>query len=283
MVVIMDGKQAAQQADQQFAQQIQDLKRHNVIPGLAVVLVGDNSASQIYVRNKKRRAEKIGINYQLYHLPADVSQDEVLALIKRLNQAAEIDGILVQMPLPAQIDADLVMNTIAVQKDVDGFGLLNIGRLWSGEAGNFPATPRGILRLLHDYQIPIAGQHAVVVGRSNIVGKPMAGLLLRENATVTMAHSHTKNLQALTKTADILIVAIGQAEYITADFVKPGAVVIDVGMDHNAAGKLVGDVDFATVQEVAGYLTPVPGGVGPMTITGLLEQVITLAQQRVAV
>ncbi|UQS81627.1 bifunctional methylenetetrahydrofolate dehydrogenase/methenyltetrahydrofolate cyclohydrolase [Bombilactobacillus folatiphilus] len=280
MAVIMDGKVAAQQADQEFAMRIQKLKQQNIIPGLAVILIGDDAASQVYVRNKARRARKIGINYQLHRLDRGITQEAVLQLITQLNQDTQVDGIMVQMPVPKQIDANAVMNAILPQKDVDGFSFANIGRLWGNAAGNFPATPRGVLRLLRDYHITIEGQQAVVVGRSDIVGKPMAGLLLKNNSTVTIAHSKTQNLAQVTQQADLLIVAIGQAEFITADFVKPGAAVVDVGMNHNAAGKLVGDVDFKSVKQIAGYLTPVPGGVGPMTITGLLEQVIVLAEQR---
>lgn len=278
--IIMSGTQVAQQADAEFQQRIQHLKQRQITPGLAVVLIGDDPASAIYVRNKQRRAQKLGINYQLHHLAASVTQTELLTLIQQLNQDPDVDGVMVQMPVPPQIDATTVMNTIDPDKDVDGFSVVNVGRLWSGESGNFPGTPRGIMRLLAAYQIPLAGQQAVVIGRSNIVGKPMASLLLRANATVTVAHSKTRNLAAVARQADILIVAIGQPEMITAQYVKPGATVIDVGMNHNAQGKLVGDVQFADVQETAGFITPVPGGVGPMTITGLLDQVITLAEQR---
>ncbi|NVY96954.1 bifunctional methylenetetrahydrofolate dehydrogenase/methenyltetrahydrofolate cyclohydrolase FolD [Lactobacillus sp. DCY120] len=278
---ILDGTKVAKRADQVFQETVQELKQHQIIPGLAVILVGDNPASAVYVRNKQRRAEKIGLNYQLFHLPVTVSQDELLELIQRLNQDPQVDGLMVQMPLPAQIDAMVVMNTIAPEKDVDGFSIANVGRLWSGMFGNFPGTPRGIMRLLHEYQVPIAGQHAVVIGRSDIVGKPMAALLLRENATVTIAHSHTRDLRSLTRQADILVVAVGQAGLISGADIKPGAVVVDVGMNRNEAGKLVGDIDFPSVAQVAKMVTPVPGGVGPMTITGLLEQVVTLAQRRV--
>ncbi|UQS84378.1 bifunctional 5,10-methylenetetrahydrofolate dehydrogenase/5,10-methenyltetrahydrofolate cyclohydrolase [Bombilactobacillus thymidiniphilus] len=280
MVDLLDGKKAAQLADQEFSQRINDLKLMGITPGLAVILIGNDSASQVYVRNKKRRAQKVGINYQLFHLAENITQTAVLQLINKLNHDPEIDGIMVQMPVPPQIDAAKVMNAIAVDKDVDGFSFDNIGRLWSNNSGNFPATPRGIIRLLQQYEISVAQKHVVVVGRSNIVGRPMAGLLLNADATVTMAHSKTPNLAALTKQADILIVAIGQAEFITADYVKPQSVVIDVGMNHDVTGKLVGDVDFSSVSQVASMLTPVPGGVGPMTITGLLEQVIILAEKR---
>lgn len=278
--IIMSGTQVARQADTEFQQRIQHLKQRQITPGLAVVLIGDDPASAIYVRNKQRRAQKLGINYQLHHLAASVTQTELLTLIQQLNQDPNVDGVMVQMPVPLQIDATTVMNTIDPNKDVDGFSVINVGRLWSGEPGNFPGTPRGIMRLLAAYQIPLAGQQAVVIGRSNIVGKPMASLLLRANATVTLAHSKTRNLAAIARQVDILIVAIGQPEMITSQYVKPGATVIDVGMNYNAQGKLIGDVQFADVQKTAGFITPVPGGVGPMTITGLLDQVITLAEQR---
>ncbi len=257
-------------------------------PGLTVVLVGDDPASAIYVRNKQRRAEELGINSQTVRLPDTASQADVIQTVEKLNADTTVDGIIVQLPLPAQIDDDAIINTIADDKDVDGFTLRTTGRLWTLPKNSHetvgPCTPLGIMALLAFYQIDVAGKHAVIVGRSNIVGKPMAAMLLNEGATVTIAHSQTENLRALLQTADIIVAATGRRNLITAADVKPGATVIDVGMNRyvDDAGKkhLVGDVDFDGVSQVAGAITPVPGGVGPMTVNLLMQQTITRALQR---
>ncbi|WP_225047537.1 bifunctional methylenetetrahydrofolate dehydrogenase/methenyltetrahydrofolate cyclohydrolase FolD [Lacticaseibacillus kribbianus] len=280
MTTILDGKQTANDLMVTLKAEVAQLIARGVTPGLAVVLVGDDPASAIYVRNKQRRAEKLGIRSVKHTLPADTDQATLLATIAALNADASIDGILVQLPLPPQIDEAAVIAAIAPDKDVDGFHAVNVGRLWTNTPGVVASTPLGIMALLDHYGIAVAGKHAVIVGRSNIVGRPMAGLLLNHDATVTITHSKTPDLFALTRQADLLVVATGQPEFITADAVKPGAVVIDVGMDRNAAGKLVGDVDFASVAPVAGAITPVPGGVGPMTIAALMMQTVTLAKRR---
>lgn len=281
MTIRLDGKKTANTMMAALKTEITALRAQGVTPGLAVVLVGDDPASAIYVRNKQRRAEELGINSIRRTLPKSATQAEVLAQVAALNQDPSIDGILVQLPLPPQIDENAVIEAIDPAKDVDGFHPLNVGKLWENMPQIIASTPFGIMALLEHYHIDVAGKHAVVLGRSNIVGRPMAALLLNHDATVTIAHSKTQNLFAITKQADILVVATGQAEFITADAVKPGAVVIDVGMDHNAAGKLVGDVDYASVAPVASAITPVPGGVGPMTIAGLMTQTVALAKRRV--
>jgi methylenetetrahydrofolate dehydrogenase (NADP+)/methenyltetrahydrofolate cyclohydrolase len=234
--------------------------------------VGNDPASSVYVRNKKRACEYIGIDSLSYELPEETSQDELLALIDKLNKEEHVKGILVQLPLPEGIDEDAVIRAISPKKDVDGFHPTNMGKFWSGHPVMIPSTPAGIMEMFKEYQIELEGKTAVVIGRSNIVGKPMAQLLLDANATVTIAHSRTKNLPELARQADILVVAIGRGHFVTKEFVKPGAVVIDVGMNRDANGKLIGDVQYDEVAEVASYITPVPGGVGPMTITMLMEQ-----------
>jgi len=280
MTTILDGKQTADTLMTELKTQVDALTTNGVIPGLAVVLVGDDPASAIYVRNKEKRAQSLGINSVIYHLPAETSEQELLDQVDALNLDPSIDGILVQLPLPAQINAQAVIQAINPDKDVDGFHPMNMGRLWTNLPGIVASTPYGIMQLLAAYNIDVAGKSVVIVGRSNIVGRPLAGLMLNANATVTIAHSQTKELFALTKTADILVVATGQAEFITAEAVKPGAVVIDVGMDRNADNKLVGDVAFDQVAPIASGITPVPGGVGPMTIASLMIQTVNLAKKR---
>jgi methylenetetrahydrofolate dehydrogenase (NADP+)/methenyltetrahydrofolate cyclohydrolase len=258
-------------------------------PGLTVVLVGDDPASAIYVRNKQKRAEQVGVNSQTVRLPKTATQAEVVAAVNQLNADDTVDGIIVQLPLPDQIDDDAVINAIADDKDVDGFTLRTTGRLWTLPKNSTeqvgPCTPLGIMALLDFYNIDVAGKHAVIVGRSNIVGKPMAAMLLNKGATVTIAHSQTENLNSLLQTADIIVAATGRRNLITADAVKPGATIIDVGMNRfvDADGKkhLVGDVDFANVAEVAGAITPVPGGVGPMTVNMLIRQTINRALSKI--
>ncbi|WP_430749938.1 bifunctional methylenetetrahydrofolate dehydrogenase/methenyltetrahydrofolate cyclohydrolase FolD [Desemzia incerta] len=255
------------------------LKEKNITPGLVVVLVGEDTASQTYVRNKEKRAKTLGIHSVVEKYPEKMTEIELLRVIDRLNKNDHFHGILVQLPLPKHIDSTKILNAIRPEKDVDGFHPINMGKLVIGQPDRIPCTPYGIMKLLQRYEIDIEGKNAVVIGRSNIVGKPMAQLLLMKNATVTIAHSKTKNLAAVAKEADILIVAIGRGHMITKDFVKPGAVVIDVGMNRDENGKLIGDVKSDEVQEVAGYLTPVPKGVGPMTITMLMYQTIESAKE----
>lgn len=249
-------------------------------PTLVVVLVGNDPASEIYVRNKKRACEKVGIISKEIKLPETTTQEALLKIIAELNLEKEVDGILVQLPLPKQIDEAKIIAAISPLKDVDGFHPENVGNLFLGRPTFIPATPKGIMLLLNHYHLSIAGKTAVVVGRSNIVGKPMGQLLLQENATVIMTHSQTKNLKEMTRLGDILVVAVGKRHLITEDFVKEGAIVIDVGMNRDEKGKLSGDVDFENVKEKASFITPVPKGVGPMTITALLEQTVQGAVKR---
>jgi methylenetetrahydrofolate dehydrogenase (NADP+)/methenyltetrahydrofolate cyclohydrolase len=251
-------------------------------PGLATVLVGDDPASQVYVRNKRKQASEVGIADIHHHLDASVSHDELLALVKQLNADERVDGILVQLPLPKQIDDSEILRAIDPDKDVDGFHPENVARLVLGLPGFVPCTPLGCMRLLAETGVNVAGAHAVVVGRSNIVGKPMAHLLLQQNATVTIAHSRTKDLAAITRQADILVVAVGRAKLIGAEHVREGAVVLDVGMNRDENGKLCGDVDFDAVRHKASAITPVPGGVGPMTIAHLLENTARSHARRLA-
>ena len=276
--VIMDGKALAEKVKAQIREKVSKLRRQ---PGLAVILVGDNPASQVYVRNKERDCAQCGIMCYDYHLPQDASQEDVLDLVEKMNNYGAVDGILVQLPLPEQIDERVVLEAIAPDKDVDAFHPENVGRIMQGQAYYKPCTPAGVMEILHEYGIDPVGKHCVVVGRSNIVGKPMAMLLLHENATVTICHSKTPDLKAQCRQADILVSAVGKTGLITADMVKPGAVVIDVAMNRNEAGKLCGDVDFAAVSQVASYITPVPGGVGPMTRAMLMENTYKAAKCRI--
>ena len=276
--VIMDGKALAEKVKAQIREKASKLRRQ---PGLAVILVGDNPASQVYVRNKERDCAQCGIMCYDYHLPQDASQEDVLDLVEKMNNYGAVDGILVQLPLPEQIDERVVLEAIAPDKDVDAFHPENVGRIMQGQAYYKPCTPAGVMEILHEYGIDPAGKHCVVVGRSNIVGKPMAMLLLHENATVTICHSKTPDLKAQCLQADILVSAVGKTGLITADMVKPGAVVIDVAMNRSEDGKLCGDVDFAAVSQVASYITPVPGGVGPMTRAMLMENTYKAAKCRI--
>ena len=255
------------------------LRARGTTPGLAVVLVGDNPASQVYVRNKVKACEDNGLHSVLERYPAELGEAELLARVEALNEDPAIHGILVQLPLPAHIDAQKVIEAIAPHKDVDGFHVASAGALMTGAPGFWPCTPYGCMKMLESIGYDLRGKHAVVIGRSNIVGKPMALMLLAKNATVTMCHSATANLGAFTRQADVVVAAVGKRDVLTADMVKPGAVVIDVGMNRNEAGKLCGDVDFAGVREVAGWITPVPGGVGPMTITMLLVNTLEAAER----
>ena len=272
-MTVIDGNALAAKMQAALAEKTAQLKAEKgLIPGLVVILVGENPASQVYVRNKERSALAAGFKSEVVRVPDTISEKELLALIERYNQDSEWHGILVQLPLPVHISEEKVLLAIDPDKDVDGFHPTNMGKFWSGHPVMIPSTPAGIMEMFKEYQIELEGKTAVVIGRSNIVGKPMAQLLLDSNATVTIAHSRTKNLPELARQADILVVAIGRGHFVTKEFVKPGAVVIDVGMNRDANGKLIGDFQYDEVAEVASYITPVPGGVGPMTITMLMEQ-----------
>lgn len=275
---IIDGKALAKALRESIARHVEVLVGdHKILPGLAVVIVGADPASQIYVRNKKKLAEEAGIRSFSYDLPQNTSQDELLKLVQRLNKDAKVHGILVQLPLPKQIDESTILKAIDPAKDVDGLHIENIGRLMSGMPGMVPCTPLGCIALIKKVEKNLTGLQAVVVGRSNLVGKPVAQLLLRENCTVTICHSRTPQLSHITRQADILVVAVGKAGIVKGDWVKPGAIVIDVGINRTAEGGITGDVDFDDVSKVAGYITPVPGGVGPMTIACLLGNTVIAA------
>jgi len=279
---LIDGVALSRQLRADLAQRVSTLTASGQRPGLAVLLVGDDPASQVYVRNKVKACAEAGIHSLLERHPASLSQAELLARIAALNADPSIHGILVQLPLPPQIDAQRVIEAISPAKDVDGFHVASAGALLVGQPGFWPCTPYGCLKMLEHIGFDLRGKHAVVIGRSNIVGKPMALLLLQRDATVTLCHSRTPDLKTHTRQADVIVAAVGKAGLLTADMVKPGAVVLDVGMNRDAAGKLCGDVDFAGVKEVAGYLTPVPGGVGPMTITMLLSNTVQAAERAAA-
>ncbi len=275
MAQIIDGKQLAASIKEKLARDVIELQaQYGRVPSLVVILVGDNPASQSYVKGKIKAAEVVGINSQLLTFPADLSEEALLSEIDRLNNDDAVDGILVQLPLPKHISEDKVISAIAAEKDVDGFHPTNVAKLWLGEKCLLPCTPKGIMRMIELTGIQTSGATAVVIGRSNIVGKPIAKLLLDANATVVMTHSRTKNMTEITRQADILVVAIGKPNFVTAEYLKPGAVVIDVGINRKDDGKLCGDVDFEAAKDIAGWLTPVPGGVGPMTIAMLMENTV---------
>lgn len=283
MTELIDGKALSQKMQAELGRKVERLKeQHGIIPGLAVILVGDNPASQVYVRNKERSALEAGFKSETLRLSESISQEELIDIIHQYNEDKSIHGILVQLPLPQHINDKKIILAIDPKKDVDGFHPMNTGHLWSGRPMMVPCTPAGIMEMFREYHVDLEGKHAVIIGRSNIVGKPMAQLLLDKNATVTLTHSRTRNLSEVTKEADLLIVAIGQGHFVTKDFVKEGAVVIDVGMNRDENGKLIGDVVFEQVAEVASMITPVPGGVGPMTITMLLEQTYQAALRSVS-
>lgn len=277
---ILDGKALAAEIRSELKTQVAALAEKGVSTALAVILVGDDSASQVYVRHKIKACADTGIRSLEFRMPAETTQQQLLAKIAELNADESVDGILVQLPLPKQINADAVISAIDPAKDVDGFHVANAGALVTGKQGFVPCTPFGVMRLIEKSGVNPRGKSAVIVGRSNIVGKPMALLLLAADATVTVAHSCTPDLSAVTRNADILVAAVGRAKLIKADMVKPGAVVIDVGMNRDENGKLCGDVDFAEVNEIAGSITPVPGGVGPMTIAMLMQNTVLAAQMR---
>lgn len=279
MLRLIDGKQLAQQRRDEIKKTVETLKQQGIVPGLAVILVGNDSASQVYVRNKEKACQEVGFYSEVYRLPESTTQEQLLQLIDRLNKDDKIHGLLVQLPVPAHIDEKAVIHAISPLKDVDGFLPENMGALLIGEPGAEPCTPKGCLDLIKQTGISIAGKKALMVGRSNIVGKPMAIMLLREHATVTICHSKTKNLKEELLAADIIVAAIGKANFITGDMIKDGAVVIDVGMNRLENGKLAGDVDRASLENRDCWLTPVPGGVGPMTITMLLKNTLESAMR----
>jgi len=279
---LIDGNALSRQLRADVSARVTALKAKGITPGLAVILVGDNPASQVYVRNKVKACEDTGMHSVLERWPATLSEAELLARVDALNRDTSIHGILVQLPLPAHIDAQKVIEAISPTKDVDGFHIASAGALMTGMPGFWPCTPYGCMKMLESIGYELKGKHAVVIGRSNIVGKPMALMLLQQNATVTICHSSTKDLKAQTLQADVIVAAVGKRNVLTADMVKPGAVVLDVGMNRNDEGKLCGDVDFDGVKDVAGWITPVPGGVGPMTITMLMVNTLESAERLVA-
>ena len=282
MAKIIDGKKIAAETRKDIAERAAKFTaEHGFAPGLAVIIVGEDPASQVYVRNKKKACEEVGFYSQVYEMPAVTTMDDLLAKIETLKNDPKIHGILVQLPLPKHLDEKAVIAAIPPEKDVDAFHLINTGKIMLGEYSFLPCTPAGVMKMLEHENIDVSGKECVVIGRSNIVGKPMAMLLLHANGTVTICHSRTKDLAEVTRRADILVVAIGKADFVTGDMVKEGAVVIDVGMNRREDGKLTGDVDFASVEPKASAITPVPGGVGPMTITMLMENTLTAAVESV--
>lgn len=280
---IIDGKQLAEQKRSEIKRRVDELRQHGIEPGLTVMLVGDDPASYSYVRGKEKACKTIGIRSEVLRLPKETSEEELLKHVRRCNEDPRVDGILVQLPLPDHINEQRVINSINPDKDVDGFHPISVGNLVIGNPGFLPCTPYGIMEMFRAYGISLSGRHAVVIGRSNIVGKPISLLMQREHATVTMCHSRTKNLKAFTKQADIVVSAVGCPCFVTADFVSPGSVVIDVGINRVESGELVGDVDFEEVKEIASYITPVPKGVGPMTITMLLHNTVWSAERKAGI
>ncbi|MGM9665588.1 MAG: bifunctional methylenetetrahydrofolate dehydrogenase/methenyltetrahydrofolate cyclohydrolase FolD [Eubacteriales bacterium] len=284
MAEIIDGKKVSAQMREQIKSETEELfQKYGVRPGLAVIIVGDDPASKVYVSNKEKACAQVGYYSEVYRLPEATEMDELLALVDRLNKDEKINGILCQLPLPKHLDEEQVILKISPEKDVDAFHPVNTGKIMIGDYDFLPCTPAGVMKLIESTGTDITGKECVVVGRSNIVGKPQAMLLLQKNGTVTVCHSKTRNLKEVTSRADILVVAIGKADFITSDMVKEGAVVIDVGMNRKADGKLTGDVDFESVSKKASYITPVPGGVGPMTITMLLQNTLTAAKKQLKI
>lgn len=282
MAIIIDGKKTSSDMRGEIRERTLKFKEENgFLPGLAVIIVGEDPASQVYVRNKKKDCDEVGFNSEVIALPENTEEKELLALIDTLNKREDIHGILVQLPLPKHLDSEIVIAAIDPKKDVDAFSYVNVGKITVGNYSFLPCTPAGVMELLKRYNIEVAGKNCVVVGRSNIVGKPMALLLLHANGTVTVAHSRTQNLADVTRNADILVSAVGKADFITGDMIKEGAVVIDVGMNKNKEGKLTGDVDYESCFAKASAITPVPGGVGPMTRVMLLENTLTAAQNKI--
>ena len=279
MAKILSGKTVSQRVKDELRDEAAELKAQGKQTGLAVVLVGDDSASKVYVRNKEKACEDLGIYSEIHRLPEETTERELLDLVEKLNNDDKIDGVLVQLPLPEHLDDSVIINNIRPDKDVDAFHPVNVGKIMIGDYDFLPCTPAGIMELIHESGVSVDGKNCVVIGRSNIVGKPMSMLLLHENGTVTTCHSHTRNLAEITKRADILVAAVGIAKFVKADMVKPGAVVIDVGMDRDETGKLCGDVDFDEVEPIAGAITPVPGGVGPMTVAMLMRNTVTASKK----
>ncbi|MDM5156381.1 bifunctional methylenetetrahydrofolate dehydrogenase/methenyltetrahydrofolate cyclohydrolase FolD [Bacillus sp. DX1.1] len=279
VAVIIKGNEVAEKKRVQLKEEVVKLKEQGIVPGLAVILVGEDPASHSYVKGKEKGCEQVGIYSELIEFPDTITEERLLAEIDRLNEDDRINGILVQLPLPKHIEEKAIIERISPEKDVDGFHPISVGRMMTGQDTFLPCTPHGIVELVKETNLDISGKHVVVIGRSNIVGKPVGQLFLNENATVTYCHSKTKNIKELSKLADILIVAVGRAKMVTADYIKEGAVVIDVGVNRLDTGKLCGDVDFENVLDVAGYITPVPKGVGPMTITMLLHNTVESAKR----
>ena len=279
MSQLINGKELAFKIRQDLKSEVEELKQKGINPKLAVIMVGNDKASEVYVRNKSKACEEVGIEFEEFLLDENTKMEELLNLINELNNRNDVHGILLQSPIPKHLDIRLAFDTIDYRKDVDGFNPINVGKLLIGEDGFISCTPYGVIKMLEEYDIEIEGKHAVVVGRSNIVGKPVSQCLLNKNATVTICHSRTTNLSEITKQADILVVAIGRPRFVTKDMVKDGAVVIDVGINRNDEGKLVGDVDFEEIEKIASYITPVPGGVGPMTIAMLMNNVVKAARE----
>ena len=280
MATIIDGKLVSKKVKDEVANEVLALKEKGVTPGLAVIIVGDDPASRVYVNNKKKACAQVGFYSEEYALPAETTMEELLDLIDVLNGRDDINGILCQLPLPKHLDEKKVIDYISSSKDVDAFSPVNVGKIMIGDYDFLPCTPAGVMELLKHYNIEVEGKECVVIGRSNIVGKPMGMLLLHKNGTVTICHSHTKNLAEICRTADILVAAVGKANFVTADMIKEGAVVIDVGMNRLDNGKLCGDVDYNDCFDKAGYITPVPGGVGPMTIAMLMKNTLTSAKKK---
>lgn len=279
MATILSGKEVSAKIKERMKTEVNELKAKGLTPGLAVIIVGDDPASKVYVGRKEAMCAELGIYSEKYALPADTTQEDLTALVKRLNNEPSIHGILVQLPLPAHLDEKAIINTISPEKDVDAFHPVNVGKIMIGDYDFVPCTPAGIMELIAESGVEIEGKRCVVIGRSNIVGKPMSMLLLHKNGTVTTCHSKTVNIKEITASADILVAAVGRAGFVTADMVKSGAVVIDVGMNRLKDGRLVGDVDFESVAKVARAITPVPGGVGPMTISMLMKNTLTAAKK----
>lgn len=278
MAEIIDGKALAKKIRQNLQREVEQLKQQGIIPKLAVIMVGEDKASKVYVKNKSKACEEIGIQYEEFLMPEDIKMDTLLELIEELNNRSDVHGILLQSPIPKHLDINYAFKAIDYKKDVDGFNPINVGKLAIGQDCFISCTPYGIIKMLEEYNIEIEGKHAVIIGRSNIVGKPVAQCLLAKNATVTICHSRTKNIEEYTSKADILIAALGKPKFVKENMVKPGAVVIDVGINRTEEGKLIGDVDFENVEKKVGYITPVPGGVGPMTIAMLMNNVVKAAK-----
>lgn len=280
MAEIINGKELAKNIRLELKNEVSKLKEKGIIPKLAVIMVGDDKASKVYVKNKSKACEEIGIEYEEFLLDENISMEELLNLIEKLNNRKDINGILLQSPIPKNLNIDEAFNKIDYKKDVDGFNPVNVGKLVIGQDSFISCTPYGVIKMLENYNIPIEGKNVVIIGRSNIVGKPLMQCLLKKNATVTICHSKTKNISEITKRADILVAALGKAKFVTKEMVKEGAVVIDVGINRDESGKLVGDVDFEEVEKIASFITPVPGGVGPMTIAMLMSNVVKACKEQ---